>query len=168
MVERLRALLERPLHPSVSRAILVLASAVSTGFALVALVGGLGDRPGAGPHAAGGNRPASTSVVDHAAAAFPPGRGQIARQDGQDRPGTEAHRRAAREVASHRALQHVPYRAGAVSIGLVGVERGKAVLRVKAPTVAAARGAWRAFLHRFHDPGTAYAPRLEAVGGGHV
>ncbi|MBS1885653.1 MAG: hypothetical protein JSU06_00525 [Actinobacteria bacterium] len=168
MVERLRTLLDRPLHPSASRAILVLASAVSVGFASLAVVGGLGDRPGGEAPAAGRDRPASTTVVGRASASSPPTPGQIAGQDGQDRAGTAAHRRVAREVASHRALQHVPYRTGAVSIGLVGVERGKAVLRVKAPTIVAARGAWRDFLQRYDDDGRAYLPRFEATGGGHV
>lgn len=166
MVERLRTLLERPLDPSVARAMLVLALAASIGFAAVALLAGIGDRPppvadaghGSSLHRAGAGDPRVVA---------PPSSAEVAGQDRQDRPGTAAHRRALGEVASHRALQHLPYRAGGVSIMLVGARRGRALLRVEAPTVGAARRGWRDFLRRFRDQGSAYVPRFEAGGGGH-
>lgn len=162
MVERLRALLERPLDPGVSRAMLALALAAAVGFAGVVLLAGLGDgtgrrtpiteeTPPAGRVPATQGRPARARAV-------------VARQDAQDRPGTEAHRRAVREAAGHRALQHVPYSAGPVSVQLVGAVRGKAILRVEASSIRAARHGWRQFLRRFDDAGTAYVPRFE--GGG--
>jgi hypothetical protein len=160
VVERLRALCGRPLDPAASRAVLVLASAAGTGFAIVAMLGGLGAQPTGGSPASSGKRPRAVALDTPVASS--PSSGQVVDQDAQDRPGTSAHRRAAREVAAHRALQHVPYRDGAVSIALVGVLRGRAVLQVKAPTVGAARRGWREFLRRYDDPGRAYVPRLEA------
>jgi hypothetical protein len=162
LVERLRALLKRPLDPEVSRAMLWLALAASLGLAVVVLLGGF-------DHGTGGGTPtARTTTPGRGVAATPvrtaPTAAKVAGQDAQDRPGTEAHGRAAGEAAAHRALQHVPYSAGAVSVELVGAVRGKAILRVEAPSTTAARRVWRRFLHRFDDPGTAYIPRFE--GGG--
>lgn len=164
MVERLRTLLERPLDPSLARAMLVLALALSIGFAAAALLGGVGDRPAV---EAGADRDSSLPRVHagHLQPASPATAAELAGQDRQDRPGTSAHRRALEEVAAHRALQHVPYRAGAVSIELVGARRGRALLRVEAPTIGAARRGWRGFLRRFDDDGHAYLPRFEAIGG---
>jgi hypothetical protein len=82
------------------------------------------------------------------------------RQDPQDRPGTFAHRRAGRELATHRALQHVPWRRGDVTVELVGARDGRAVLRVEAPGIATARRGYHVFLRRFHDDGRAYLPRF--------
>jgi len=160
MVERLRALLERPLDPSVARAILMLALAASIGFAAVVLLGGVGDRPTA--ILAVGHEPARRRAGSgHPAPAPPVTAAEVAGQDRQDRPATEVHRRARQEVAAHRALQHVPYRAGGVSVALVGARRGQALLRVEGSTVAAARRGWRGFLRRFHDDGEAYLPIFE-------
>lgn len=159
MVERLRTLLERPLDPSVSRAMLVLALAASVGFAAVALLGGVGDRPSPVAHAGHGSSP-HRAGPGHSPAAAAPRSAEVAGQDRQDRPGTAAHRHALGEVASHRALQHVPYRAGDLSIELVGAVRGRAVLRVNAPTLHAAKVGWRGFLRRFHDTGSAYLPHF--------
>lgn len=159
MVERLRTLLERPLDPSVARAILMLALAASIGFAAVVLLGGVGDRPAAvaqGDHGASRRR----AGARHARRLAPASPAEVAGQDREDRPGTVVHRRALEEVAAHRALQHVPYRAGGVSIELVGARRGRAVLQVDAPTIVAARIGWRRFLRRFDDPGRAYLPRF--------
>jgi hypothetical protein len=160
VVERLRALLERPIDPPVARATLALAVATSVGFAIVALLGGIGDRP-SGRAQTARTAPVRAEAVEQAGAIPAPSSGMVSRQDAQDRAGTRTHRRASREVAEHRALQHVPYRAGGVSIELVGAERGRAVLLVKAPTVAAARRGWGRFLRRFDDPGRAYLPRFE-------
>jgi hypothetical protein len=163
VVERFRAFLDRPLEPSTSRAVIGLALAVGTGLAVLAVLGGVAGRPAARPEA----RP---QVV-------PPGSGRVhagrpslsapvqADQDPQDRPGTAAHRRAASALAHHRALQHVPYSTGGVSIELVGARRGKAVLRVVAATEGAARQGWRAFLRRFDDDGGAYLHVLKVRGG---
>jgi hypothetical protein len=163
MVERLRALLERPLDPEVSRAMLCFALAACAGLAVVVLLGGIGS----GPDQSGPMLPRTSGV--QAVSATParpmpaPTAAEVAGQDAQDRPGTEAHRRAAREAAGHRALQHLPYSAGGVSVRLVGANRGKAVLRVEAPSIRAARRGWRRFLNRFDDAGTDYVPRF---GGG--
>jgi hypothetical protein len=139
---------------------LVLALAVTIGFAALALLGGIGDRPGV---KAGAEQETSLprAHVGHPRPAAPPTAAELAGQDRQDRPGTAAHRRALEEVAAHRALQHVPWRAGGVSIELVGARRGRALLRVTAPTIGEARRGWRGFLRRFHDSGSAYVPRFE-------
>ncbi len=170
MAERLRALLERPLDRGLARAVVALALAASTGFAVLVLLGAVGRDapPPSTPAAAGADRSSSPAVPvgprsisgGHAAA---DGRGhRVAGQDRQDRPGTESHRRALRESARHRALQHVPYRQGALAIALVGARGPRAVLSVDAPTAALARRAYRRFLHRFRDPGVAYLPRFAA------
>lgn len=167
MAERLRALLERPLDPRHARAIVLLACAVMLGFAVVAVLG----RPAAehpapvraiptGRAPAYPTTQASPTVASPSRGAVPP-----APQDPQDHPGTAAHRRAAREIADHRALQHVPYRAGRVAIDLVGARGTRAVLAVRAATRAAARRGWHIFLRRFDDAGTAYLPRFEPTGG---
>ena len=86
-------------------------------------------------------------------------------QDPQDRRGSALARRSGRELASHRALQHVPYRREAVSIALVGARGTRAVLRVSAPTLTAARRSWRSFLRRYRDSGRAYLPRFDVRRG---
>lgn len=165
MAERLRALLEHPLDPRHARAIVVLACGVTLGFAVLAVLA----RPGAGhPGTDSGLSPARVWAGSSAPTeAMPPRRtdGAPMSQDPQDRPGTAAHRRAAREIADHRALQHVPWRAGGVSIDLVGARGGRAVLAVRAATRAGARRGWHIFLRRFRDAGTAYLPRFESTGG---
>jgi hypothetical protein len=167
VAERLRALLEHPLDPRLARAIVLLACGVTLGFAVLAVLA----RPAAEHSAPVGAIPAGRASAYPTTQASPtvasPSRGAVppARQDPQDRPGTAAHRRAAREIAAHRALQHVPYRAGGVVIDLVGARGTRAVLAVRAPTRAAARRGWRGFLRRFDDSGTAYLPRFEATGG---
>ena len=90
-------------------------------------------------------------------------RKRIAAQDPQDHPGTVAAKHAAQALAGHRALQHVPYRDGAVRITLTGALRdGKAILTVTAPTLHDAKLAYRRFLARYHDAGRAYRPRFVA------
>ena len=84
-------------------------------------------------------------------------------QDPQDERGSAASPRAARALQSHRALQHVPYRDGGLTVALVGARGSQAVLRVSAPTVAAARRGWHRFLRRYRDSGRAYVPIFKAV-----
>lgn len=162
MVDRLRALLDRPLDPSAARAILVLASAILLGLAaLFVLAGGEPDRPTSRedrPTAASPYVPAVPveEVEDEAAEHRP--------QDPQDVEGSAAARRAARALRSHRALQHVPYMQGRVTIALVGARGSRAVLRVSAPTVPVARRGWRRFLRRYRDSGRAYVPVFKAAG----
>jgi hypothetical protein len=167
VAERLRALLEHPLDPRVARAAVALGCAVLLGFAALIVVTGTGvrpDRPAVRGHSEG-----SPAIGRPIAARRPPAgiRKPLSarpRQDPQDRPGSPAALRAERELASHRALQHVPYRHGGLSVVLVGAYGGRAVLRVQAATAAAARRGWRRFLRRYRDPGAAY--RAEFEGGG--
>jgi hypothetical protein len=165
MVDRLRALLDRPLDPSAARAILVLASAILLGLAaLFALAGGEPDRPTSQedwPPAASSPVPvAPVEVEGEAAGHRPPAR----RQDPQDIEGSAAARRVGRALRSHRALQHVPYMQGGVTIALVGARGSRAVLRVSAPTIPSARRGWRRFLRRDRDSGRAYVPVFKAAG----
>lgn len=174
MAERLRALLERPLDPGVARAVVALALAVSTGLAVLVLLGAIGrDAPHSStPAVAGADRPSSSTVPitsrstsDDRASATEASRRLVAGQDRQERPGTEARRRALRESARHRALQHVPYRRGAVTVELIGVKGGEAVLGVEGPSLAAAHRGWTGLLHRYHDDGRSYLPRFRAGKG---
>lgn len=168
MVERLRALLERPLDPSLCRAALVLACALTVGFAALVALGAIGSsRTGSSlPSRLEGARSAvPVAPAPRPRAAVRGDRPANPEQDPQDRTGSGAHRRAAQELATHRALQHAPYRHGGVSIDFVGARGGRAVLRVRADTLAAARLGWRDFLRRYRDPGTAYIPHFEARGG---
>ncbi len=167
MIERLRALLERPLDPALSRAMLALALAVGTGFAIVVLLAGSGIYPGTGRSRAVRPAPPREEQTVRAHPVPVPGPGEVAGQDAQDRRSTAPHRRATREVAEHRALQHVPYEEGTVSVKLVGVLRGRAVLEVEGPSIGAAHRGWRRFLLRFDDHGGAYVPRFEAIGTRH-
>lgn len=162
MVERLRALLEHPLDPSTARAIVVLAGAILLGLVgLFALSAAQPESavipPAKRPSAA--SSPAllapSEGVKDEAADARRP---STPRQDPQDRKGSAAAERAARALRLHRALQHVPYRDGGVSIELVGARGSRALLRVSAPNVPAARRGWLRFLRRFDDAGRSYLP----------
>lgn len=155
MIERLRALLDRPLDPRVARTVLLLALTVGVGFSIVVALAGLDRQPPierATMPASSESRPAVPT----------PGPSEMPAQDPQDRPGSAAHRRAAAELADHRALQHVPFERDGVSIDLVGARGTRAVLRVEASSVAAGRRAWKAFLRRYHDPGDAYAPIFKA------
>jgi len=164
MADRLRALLDRPLDPSAARAILVFASAILVGFAaLFVLAAGQPDRqaftaegPPVPPSTA--SPPASATPAESSGGERREARLPAPRQDPQDVKGSAAGRRAARALRSHRALQHVPYRDGQLAVALVGARGGRAVLRVGAPTVRAARRGWRRFLRRYSDPGRAYVP----------
>jgi hypothetical protein len=171
MTDRLRFLLDRPLDPLAARAVLVLATAVLLGFAAVIVLGESESDRGAAlrghaelappqPRLSLGSTP--LDAVPPAAQRLPSAR----RQDPQDKKDSAAGRRAARTLRSHRALQHVPYRRGALAIQLVGARGGRAVLRVSAPTIAGARSGWQGFLRRYGDGGRAYVP-LFTAGGGH-
>lgn len=166
MVDRLRTLLDRPLDPSAARAILIAASGIFLGLAALFILAGSEPRPsasGQGPpptigsvHAlpksdAGGLLPGHRSPSPHI------------RQDPQDVAGSAAAKRAARALRSHRALQHLPYEVGEVVIVLAGARDSRAVLRVSAPTVSAARLGWRHFLRHYHDSGRAYLPVFHSL-----
>lgn len=165
MFERFRAFLDRPLDPAAGRAILALATATLVGFAAVFLLAG-GEPHGVDPATVTSPPTAVEPDVDQldldAGGSY---RAQLPKQDPQDRPGSSAARRAARALRERRALQHVPYSLGAVSVVLVGADRGRAVLRVSAPTPAAARRGWRTFLNRYEDRGSAYIPVFATRGG---
>jgi hypothetical protein len=150
-----------------ARAALVVGLAVTVGFCLLVGLGTIerqgaapagADRIAAGPPTPVSSGPAVESAPGaRAAGAVPRTR---PRQDPQDRPGTVAHRRAVVELASHRALQHVPWRSGGVAIGLVGADGRRAVLLVSGPDLAAARRGYRRFLRRYDDRGRSYLPRF--------
>ncbi len=163
MIGRLRELAERPVAPGVARAIVSTALVVTVALGCLVALGVAGHRdPVAGHHDPGSAvarpvAPAPTRPTESATASTVARR----RQDPQDRPGSAAHRRVARELASHRALQHVPWHRGRVSIDLVGVEEGRAVLAVRGSSLAVDRHRWRAFLRRWKDDGHSYLPRFE-------
>jgi len=155
MVDRLRTLLEEPLDPRLGRAVVVLASAIL--LALAALFILAARQPEAStrveePPAARSSGRATADLAPAPTSAAP------RRQDPQDQEGSAAARRAARALASHRALQHVPYRSGELVVELVGVRGRRAELRVTANTTHAARRGWRRFLRRYRDSGRAYVP----------
>lgn len=162
MVDRLRALLDRPLDSRVSRGIVVLATAVSLGFAalVVLVLGAEAVRPVTDHREPRPVRIAASSVLSVKGPAD-----RRPQQDPQDVPGSPAMGRARQALRSHRALQLVPYRRGHLRIELVGSRDGRAVLRVSATSVAQARSGWRDFLRRANDRGKAYSPLFVAVGG---
>jgi len=157
MADRLRVLLDRPLDPSAARAILLLATAILVGFtAIFVLAAGQPERP-TSPADMASPPPVSATAVEPPQSSRPAAE---LRQDPQDVRGSVAARRAARALRSHRALQYIPYRRGNLAIVLVGAEGHRAVLRVSAPTRAAGRRGWQAFLRRFRDRGEAYITRF--------
>ena len=164
MVDRLRVLLEEPLDARVGRAIVMLASAIVLGLA--ALFVFAAREPETGTRAKAPATPRSTSgqvpVLEPAPVEETAPRH---RQDPQDQKGSPAARRAARALASHRALQHVPYRSRGLTVELVGARGRRAVLRVSADTVQAARAGWRRFLRRYGDSGRAYIPIFRGAVG---
>lgn len=170
MVDRLRALLDRPLDPRAGRAIVVLATAISLGFATLIVLAGSAEQSSR-----------SASVVDRGhlrqPIASPSGSGVVSveappapsrdarrRQDPQDDLQSTAGRRAESALRRHRALQHVPYRQGRLQIRLVGARRGRAILRVTAPSFSSAHDGWRGFLSRYGDSGNGYLPRFRVDG----
>lgn len=171
MVDRLRAFLDSPLDPRAGRAILVGASAIVLGLAaLFVLATSESDRPGdyQERHEVSGARPVTLAPAPTAPTEAHAGGSDnelpARRQDPQDRRGSPAATRAARALRSHRALQHVPYRSGEVRILLVGARGSRALLRVSAPSVRAARQDWGRFLRRFDDAGRAYLPLFTTTG----
>jgi hypothetical protein len=168
MIDRLRFLLDRPLDPLAARAVVVFATAILLGFAAIfVLAAGESSRPQvageqapAAPLRFGGSHGAPVLEAHSPAAPRPH------RQDPQDEKGSPAAARAAKALRSHRALQHVPYRRGSLTIRLVGAARGRAVLAIDAPTIAAARRGWRRFLRHYGDSGRSYVPRFAGRGPG--
>lgn len=166
MIYRLRSMLDQPLAPRAARTVVVLATAILIGFGVLFVLG-----------ASESGRPAvpSQSVVGHSqqersldalrVEAPPPGASRHHRQDPQDEEGSPAADRAAKAMRSHRALQHVPYRSGRLSVRLAGARGSRAVLVVSAPTISAALRGWRQFLRRYRDSGRSYVPGFRAAGG---
>jgi hypothetical protein len=167
MIDRLRALLDRPLDPSAARAILIFASGIFLGLATLFILAG--SEPG--PTAPLRDWPPSldsSPVVPVEEREGDAGRRQppsLRRQDPQDIAGSAAAERAARALRSHRALQHVPYRSGDVTIVLAGARGSRALLRVTAPTLPAGRDGWRRFLRRYRDSGRSYVAVFTERGG---
>jgi hypothetical protein len=162
VIERLRVLLDRPLEPSVARAVLLLTLAVGIGLAIVVALSGVGRTPTT--IESGGSRSSAIEVHARGRPEHGSSSAVVLAQDPQDRPGSTARRRATGELAAHRALQHVPFEGDGVSIDLVGARGGRAALRVQAATRAEARDGWHVFLRRFHDRGDAYIPSFEGDG----
>ena len=170
MIDRLRFLFDRPLDPLAARAVVVLASAILVGFATLFVLGtgesgrsaATSDVPAVAPRSQPA-RPLAATTPEAAPTA--PRTSRRRRQDPQDEKGSAAARRAAKVLRSHRALQHVPYRRGPLTVRLVGAHGTRAELAVSAPTILAARRGWRAFLRRYRDSGRAYLVRFEASGG---
>ena len=168
MVDRLRALLEEPLDPVAARAVLVFASAILLGLAALFVLAAREPGPATPP-----GQPKTSSAPSSLPAA-PPAEtyepeptethSPLHGQDPQDQKGSPAAHRAARALRSHRALQHVPYRSADLTIELIGARGHRAVLRVSASTVGAARRGWRHFLRRYHDSGRAYVPVYRGEG----
>jgi hypothetical protein len=168
MADRLRALLDRPLDPSAARAILAFASAILFGVAsLFVLAASEPDRPTSPDRSSPtASSPGPAVPIDAVEDGSARGRAATHRQDPQDIRGSAAAGRAARALRSHRALQHLPYQDGEVTIDLVGARGSRAVLRVGASAVQAARRGWERFLRRYRDSGRAYVPVFAAPGGG--
>lgn len=163
MIDRLRLLLDRPLDPAVARAAVALGSAIFLGFAAIFVLGaGERDHPVSSREGTARSSRVATAPVEEIApkSKRPSSR---RRQDPQDDRGSAAGRRAARALRSHRALQHVPYRNGGLAVALVGARGSRAVLRVSAPTIPAARRGWHRFLRRYRDSGRSYVPVFKAV-----
>jgi hypothetical protein len=160
MADRLRVLLDRPLDPSAARAILIFASAILVGFAgLFVLAANQPDQSTSPGHPLGAAAsPSPGAPIRVVEGNWADGQAVPHRQDPQDVEGSAAAGRAARAIRSHRALQHVPYRDGELTIELIGARGSHAVLHVGASTVRAARRGWHRFLRRYRDSGRAYVP----------
>jgi hypothetical protein len=169
MMDRLRFLLDRPLDPRAARAVAVFATAILLGFGALFVLGAneAGRPAAASSQAAAQSQPGRSVSAPQVEAPSPriSAASRRHRQDPQDEKGSPAAGRAAKAMRSHRALQHVPYRSGPLTVRLLGARGGKAVLGVSAPTIVAARRGWRRFLRRYRDFGRAYLPRFESTGG---
>jgi hypothetical protein len=167
VVDRLRALLQDPHDPAVARAVVLLACAATLGLAVVV---GLGGAAGSDVRSGPARTPAPRATaevarpVTHRVGRSAARRRPEPRQDPQDRPGSPPARRADRELSTHRALQHVPYRHDGITITLVGADGPRAVLRVESADRADAHRGWRRFLRRYRDDGRAYLPIFRAGG----
>jgi hypothetical protein len=162
--DRIRDLLDRPLDRRHADAIVAIAAAVTFAFGVLVAFGIIGHP--AADLAAGREDLARPTAPREVAGALdhPPAskdRRPDRSQDPQDRKGTAAYGRARRTARDHRALQHLPYRRGGVTVAQVGADQGRAILRVAAPTITAARQGWREFLRRFTDDGAAYEARFQ-------
>jgi hypothetical protein len=168
MIDRLRFLLGRPLDPLVARAVVVFASAILLGFAALYVLAAREPGPSAASNRQAVLPPPGESFGAPGVQAAPPEppESRPRRQDPQDKAGSPAARRAATTLASHRALQHVPYRHAHLSVRLVGARGGRAVLSVSAPTISAARQGWRQFLQLYRDSGRSYEPHFSGSGAG--
>jgi type IV secretory pathway VirB10-like protein len=166
MIDRLRFLLDRPLDPSVARAVVVFASAILLGFACLYVLGAQEPGRSAAPERQIVSPPPGGSFGSDRARPVPPEphASRPHRQDPQDEAGSPAATRAAKTLNSHRALQHVPYRRGHLTVRLVGARGDRAVLAVSASTISAARRGWRGFLRRYRDSGRSYIPRFSHTG----
>lgn len=170
MRDQLRSVRDQPISRSHARLAFVLSAAVIV-LAAVALIA-LADAPRrAHQHDSRGRSPVTGWVVPSppSTVATPPAAGSEAirpRQDPQDQRGGRAARRARRALATHRALQHVPYRRAGVRVELTGAHDGKAILTVTAPSRRLARAGWHRFLARFHDRGSAYELHVKVGDGG--
>ena len=170
MVDRLRALLDHPLDPRIGRAIVVLAAAISFGFAAVVVIAGTAEQSSRSDSVVDRGQTRASAVARPEPEPAPgeapsiPARPGRHRQDPQDNYRSAAGRRAERALRSHRALQHVPYRRGRLRIGLIGARGGLAVLLVSAPSSASAHDGWRRFLGRYGDSGDGYLPRFRVDG----
>jgi hypothetical protein len=164
MNDRLRLLLDRPLDPAVARAVVVLATAVFVGFAAIFVLASHESEP---KHADSGR--AELSPLSSTQPAAAPAEGEPSpdsraqnnrpeRQDPQDDKSSAAGKRAAAALRTHRALQHIPFHSSGLTIQLVGVRGTRAVVRVVAPTLNAARRGWNQFLRLYRDKGRAYLP----------
>lgn len=171
MIDRLRLLLDRPLDPSVARAVTVLASAIFVAVATLFVLGAQREDgqpvvqqiPASPPRARLAQAPSAEAAHPRRQSSRPRSGG---RQDPQDIGGSRAARRAGRTLKTHRALQHVPFRSGELAIDLVGARRSRAVVRVSAPTLGRARAGWLDFLRRYRDAGRAYVPVFRTTEGG--
>jgi len=158
MVDRFRALLDEPLEPRVGRAVVAFASAIMLGFAALFVLAASEPEGARVAEPSPVHSEAPATAPDPAPARSEPVPPPRRRQDPQDQEGSAASRRAERALGSRRALQHVPYRSGRLTVELVGARGNRAVLRIGASTVRAAREGWHRFLRRYHDSGRAYVP----------
>lgn len=139
---------------------MVLATAVSLGFAGLVVLADATEDSGPSPIVDLGGVQTHAVSPSESLAALPSATQNAPRhQDPQDDPRSAAGRRAADAFDKHRALQHVPYRQGAVTITLVGAKKGQALLLVRGATLANAHRGWRRFLRRYGDPGSSYHAR---------
>ena len=168
MIDLIGDLLDRPLDRRHARAIVALASCLTLTFAALVGFGVTADSRPTGHETRAEEDPGRPSAPPPATVAGPSHRSGAEsppaprRQDPQDRRGSAAFRRARRALREHRALQHLPLRRRGLRVTLVGADRGRAIIRVEAPTLAEAKHRWRRFLRRLGDDGGSYEARFRA------